>query len=176
MDDLTPMQKEEISRLWCSKENNMKLDKDHVWFWDENDNIYQFEFDIASNPRRKEIEELEEKIRKQEKQYGKTANTLDTSYILKRSELYGRSSDGPDHREVIGMVKSGKHSNGNNTYHAILGDCFLLSKAKADKKYMILTDKIMYDYFYERCKAILGEIELVYLDPYEYRYLLDDLK
>ena len=57
------------------------------------------------------------------------------------------------------MVKSSKQSSGRNTYNAILGDCFLLTRAKANKKYMILTYKEMYDYFRGRCKAILGEIE-----------------
>ena len=89
--------------------------------------------------------------------------------------MHGHSPDKPDHREIIGMVKSGKQSSGRNTYHAILGDCFLLTRAKADKKYMIMTDKKIYDYFYDRCKVILNEIELVYLNPDEYRYLLDDL-
>jgi len=173
---LTPLQKEEIGRLWCSKENNnIKLNKEQIWFWDNSDKMYLFEFDITSNPQRKEIEELQEKIKKYERQHGVINDKLSHPYVIELIGMYDHSPDKPDNIEVIGMVKSGKHSNGGNTYHSILGDCFLLTKAKADKKCMILTDKEMYDYFQGRCKAILDEIELVYLNPNEHRYLLDNL-
>ena len=88
--------------------------------------------------------------------------------------MYDISSSTPDHRKVIGMVKTGKHKPNAITYQSILGDCFLLTRAKADKKYMILTDKEMYDYFHKRCKAILGKIKLVYLDVSLHRHLLND--
>ena len=93
---------------------------------------------------------------------------------MKLARLYGQSPNQPNNREIIGMVKSGKHDSGGNTYQSILGDCFLLTRAKADKKYMILTDKEMYDYFRSRCKAILGEIKLVYLDSDKHKYLLEN--
>ena len=41
----------------------------------------------------------------------------------------------------MGMVKSGRRGSGGDTYHSILGDCFLWTRAKVDKKYMILTDE-----------------------------------
>ena len=44
---------------------------------------------------------------------------------------------------------------------------------KADKKYMILTDKKMCGYFLSRCEGILDEITLVYLDPDEHRQLIN---
>ena len=88
--------------------------------------------------------------------------------------MYDVLSSTPDRRKVIGMVKSGKHNSNGNTFQSILGDCFLLTRAKADKKYMILTDKEMYDYFHKRCKAILGKIKLVYLDVSLHRHLLND--
>ena len=88
--------------------------------------------------------------------------------------MYDISSSTPDHRKVIGMVKSGKYNSNANTFQSILGDCFLLTRAKADKKYMILTDEKMYDHFQDRCKAILGEIKLVYLDVSLHRHLLND--
>ena len=172
---LTPQQKKEIARLWCSKENNnMNLDSNQVLFWGDGGEMYSFQFDITSYPQRKEIEKLQEERKEYENQHGKIKNFQDDPYIMKLANLYGSSPDKPDNREIIGMVKSGKHDSGGNTYHSILGDCFLLTRAKADKKYMILTNKEMYDYFLYRCKAILGEIELVYLDSDKHRYLLDN--
>lgn len=130
---------------------------------------------LTSHPQRKEIEELQKKVKEYKNKHGKIENYQDNPYFKELIGMYFHSPDKPDNREIIGMVKSGKHSGGGNTYHAILWDCFLLTRAKADKKYMILTDKEMYDYFCGRCKAILGEIELVYLNPDEHRYLLDGL-
>ena len=173
--DLKPLQKEDIARLWCSKENNnMNLSSDKVWFWDDDGEMYLFQFDITSQPQRKEIEELQNKVKEYENQHGKIENYRDNPYFIKLAGLHGHSADKPDNREIIGMVKSGKHDSGGNTYQSILGDCFLLTKAKADKKYMILTDKEMYDHFLYRCKAILGEIKLVYLDIDKHRYLLEN--
>lgn len=133
MSELSWMQKEEIARQWCSKENNsIKLTKDNVRFWDEDNHMQLFEFDITSHP----------------------------------GEL--------DKREIIGMVKSSKYDNSGNAYASILGDCFLLNWANADKKYMVLTDQKMYDYFIGRCEPLLDEIMLVYLDPDEHKELLDN--
>jgi len=175
MTALTWQQKEEIARLWCSKENNnIKLTKDRIVFWDNNNTMYPFEFDITSHPRRKEIEIINYKIKQYEEQHGKIENWRNNPYFTELTSLYGISPDQPDNREIIGMVKSGKHDSGGVTYQSILGDCFLLTIAKADKKYMILTDKEMYDYFLDRCKGILDEILLVYLDLDEQRQLLDN--
>ena len=90
---------------------------------------------------------------------------------MEMSALHGHSPK-YDKREIVGMVKSGKHNSSGTTYHSILGDCFLLTKVKADKKYMILTDKEMYDYFLYRCKEILDEIILVHLDADKHKHLL----
>ncbi len=172
---LTPLEKEKIARLWCSKENNnMNLSNDEVLFWGDDGGMYPFQFDITSQPQRKKIEKLEKKRKEYENQHVKTKNFLDNPYIMKLARLYGQSPNQPNNREIIGMVKSGKRDSGGNTYQSILGDCFLLTRAKADKKYMILTDKEMYDYFRSRCKTILGEIKLVYLDIDKHRYLLDN--
>jgi hypothetical protein len=169
------MEIEEIARRWCSKENNnIKLTKERVVFWDTDKNMYQFEFDITSHPRRKEIEIINSKIKQYEEQHGKINNMIDNPYFKELVGMYCLSPGQFDNREIIGMVKSGKHDNGTN-YESILGDCFLLTKAKADKKYMILTDKDMYDYFLGRCKGILDEITLIYLDIDKHKQLLENM-
>ena len=168
------MQKEEIARRWCSGENNnVKLTKELVIFWDNNNTMYPFEFDITSHPKRKEIEMINSKIKQYEEQHGKIKNVADNPYFKELVGMYCISPGEVDNREIIGMVKSGKHDRGSVTYQSILGDCFLLTKAKADKKYMILTDKEMYDYFLGRCNGILDEIMLVYLDLDEHKQLLE---
>ena len=179
MSDLNPFQKEDIARLWCSKENNMELRKEIVLFWDDAGKMYPFEFDIASHPQRKEIKELQEKLKKYEEVHGKIKDRWNDQYFkehfVKVMGLYAQSPDTPDNREVIGMVKSGKHDSGGNTFRSILGDCFLLTRAKADKKYMFLTDIEMHSYFQKRCNGILDEIELVYLNVDEHEYLLKNV-
>lgn len=156
----------------------MELAKTLVLFWDSDGMMYPFEFDIASHPRRKEIEELEEELKKHEEEHGKIKDLWNDQYsfehIIKAADLRGWSPDIPDNREVVGMVKSGKHDNSCNTFHSILGDCFLLTKAKANNKYMILTDREMHDYVRERCTGLLDEIELVHLDVDKNRDLLND--
>ena len=172
--DLKPEQIEEIGRAWCSRENdNIPLERDDVLSWDSDGNLHKFRFDITSLPQRKEIEELDRKRKEREKQHGKSKDCPDVQALIESARLYGRSPDKPENREIVGMVKSGKLDEHGNTYQKILGDCFLLTRARADKKYMILTDKDMYDHFHRRCKAIMGEIELVYLNPDEHRHLLD---
>ena len=172
---LTPQQKEKIARLWCSKENNNRnLDNSEIWFCDDDGGTCRFQFDITSQPQRKEIEELQNKVKEYENQHGKMENDKGNPYSEKLVSLYTHSSNRPDNNEIIGMVKSDKHDSGGNTYQSILGDCFLLTRAKANKKYMILTDKEMYDYFCYRCKTILGEIKLVYLDSDKHGYLLEN--
>lgn len=169
------MQKEEIARRWCSKENNnITLTKELVIFWDKTNKMHPFEFDITSHPRRKEIEIINSKIKQYEEQHGKIKNMIDNPYFKELVGMYGFSPGQIDNREIIGMVKSGKHDSGGVTYASILGDCFLLTKAKADKKYMILTDKDMYDYFLGRCDGILDEITLVYLDIDKHKQLLEN--
>ena len=80
--DLTPLQKEEIGKLWCSKENNnMNLNSDEVWFWDDVGKMYRFQFDITSHPQRKEIEELQKKVKEYENQHGKIENYQDNPYF-----------------------------------------------------------------------------------------------
>ncbi len=155
--------KEARAREWCSQENdNIELTSDDVFFWD-NDKPYTFKFDIASYKRGREIEKINAEKKQYEEKHGKDSYPRN-EFIIKMAKLYGISPGEVDRREIIGMVKSGKHDDGGVTYETILGDCFLLARASADKKYMILTDKKMYDYFNYRCKAILNEIELVYLD------------
>lgn len=175
MDEFSWMQKEEMARRWCSKENDgIKLTKDKVWFWDKSNNMYGFEFDITSQSNRKEIEELNSKIKQYEKTHGKINHYKNNPYFMELTSLYGHTEGEPDKREIIGMVKSSKHDKANVAYESILGDCFLLSRAYADKKYMVLTDQKMYDYFLGRCKPILNEIILVYLDPNEHKELLEN--
>ena len=174
MNDLTPNQKEDIARLWCSKENDIELVKEHIFFWNNSGHMYIFEFDIVSRQRSKEIKKLQEKIKKHENQHGKIKDNHTLAQELSGLRYGGYSDKNPDKREVIGMVKTGKHKPNAITFQSILGDCFLLTRAKADKKYMILTDKEMYDYFHKRCKAILGKIKLVYLEVSLHRHLLND--
>jgi len=169
------MQKEELGRKWCSKENNgIKLTKDFVWFWDDNNNMYLFEFDITSHPHRKKIEEVNSKIKQYENIHGKITNYQDNPYFTELVGLYGHTEGIPDKREIIGMVKSNKYGKSGSAYASILGDCFLLNRANANKKYMVLTDQKMYNYFFGRCKPILGEIMLVYLDPDKHKELLNN--
>ena len=170
--DLNWQQQEEMARRWCSKRHNIKLTNDRVIFWNQN-KIYEFEFDITSRPKRKEFENINSKIRQYEKEQSKKIDRHNPLFA-ELVKMYCRTPNEPDHREVIGMVKSGRHANGNRTYESTLGDCFLLTRAKADKKYMILTDKKMHEYFLNRCRPIMQEIELVYLDPDEHGYLLDE--
>lgn len=174
MNELDPFQKEEIARRWCSKKHNIRLEKADVLFWDSNGNMHPFEFDIASHPQRKEIEELQEKLKKDKEEHRKIKDLWNNEYFIKMANLYAVSPDTPDDREIVGMVKSGKYSINGNTFCSILGDCFLLTKAKADKKYMILTDQKMYNYVQKRCVGLLDGIELMYLDVDENRDLLND--
>ena len=157
MSELKPLQKEEIARRWCSKKHDIKLEKTHVLFWDSDGMMYPFEFDIASHPRRKEIEELQEELKKYEEEHGKIKDWWNDQYsfehLIKEVSLRAESPNTPDNRKVVGMVKSGKHDSGGNTFRSILGDCFLLTKVKADNKYMILTDQEMHDYVRKRCEV-----------------------
>lgn len=164
---------EKIARRWCSiKNDNMKLEKMNVCFC-SNGAFEVFEFDIASHPNRKEIAELDYKIKQYKAAHG-VDNIQDTQYFTQLTGLYSFLADKTDHREIVGMVKARKHDRSRNAYVSILGDCFLLARAKADKKYMILTDKTLYDYFLSRCSLILEDIELVYLDLAKHKHLLND--
>ena len=174
MSKLDPLQKEKIARQWCSKEHNIKLEKTDVFFWDSNGNMYPFEFDIVSCPQRKEIKELQEKLKKYEEEHGKIKDLLNNEHSIKIINLIIPSPNTPDNREVVGMVKSGKYDSNGNTFRAILGDCFLLTKAQADKKYMILTDQKMYNYVQKRCVGLLDGIELMYFNANKYKDLLND--
>jgi hypothetical protein len=168
------MQKEELARRWCSKENKgIELAKDLVWFWDEDHKMYLFEFDITSHPNRKEIEEVNSRIKQYENMHGKITDYRTNPYFKELVGLYCKTPGKTDKREILGMVKSSKLGKSGTSYASILGDCFLLRQARADKKYMFLTDKKMYDYFLGRCKPILGEIQLVYLDPEVHSGLLN---
>ena len=175
MSELDPLQKEEIARRWCSKKHNIELKKTDIVFWDRDGMMHRFEFDIASHPQQKEIEELQNELKKYEEEHGKIKDLLNNEYFIKIINLRALSPDDPDNRKIVGMVKSGKYDNSGNTFGSILGDCFLLTKAKADKKYMILTDQKMHDYVRKRCEVLLDEIELVYLDADENKDLLNDV-
>jgi len=73
-------------------------------------------------------------------------------------------SDGMD---IIGEIKSGKNSRGN--YVRTLADCVFLSKVKAKKKVLVLTDKEFYDYFKTNSEGVIQKnIEIIYV-------CLDDL-
>ncbi len=125
------LQKEDLAREWCSrKNNNIKLTKDRVVFWDDDMKRYDFEFDIASY-RQRGIEKPE----LGKKQYGEK-NEADSRLEgeSKSSTPYAISPGEVDHRKIVGMVKSTQYD--GVAYEAILGDCFLLSRASADKKYM----------------------------------------
>lgn len=174
MSELNALQKEEIARRWCSKEHNIELEKTTILFWDSIGKMHPFEFDIASHPQREEIEELQKKLKKYEEEHGKIKDWWNNEHFTKIIGLYAQSPDTPDHREVVGMVKSGKHNSNGNTFHSILGDCFLLTKVKADTKYMILTDQKMYNYVRERCEGLLDKITLMYLDTEHHKDLLND--
>ncbi|MFY9300458.1 MAG: hypothetical protein WAO91_04645 [Candidatus Nitrosotenuis sp.] len=75
--------------------------------------------------------------------------------------------------EVAGMVKAVKLNPNGPEFQTVLGDCFLLTKIKAKRKYMILTNPEFYEHFKRRTEGILGEITLVYLDPEKHRHLLE---
>lgn len=173
MEILTPNEKEIIARAWCSKENSIELISDDVMLLNVDREYFSpFQFDIASRRNRKEYEKIISKQREYEETHEEINESKQQEFRLELTKIMGLDPSKPDEREVLGMVKSGKHDDGGTTYHSILGDCFLLNQAKADKKYMILTDKNMYDYFFNRCKELLDEIILVYLDVYKHKELL----
>ncbi len=171
MTDLTYKQKEKICRKWCSRENSIELISDDVMLQRlDGEYFSRFQFDIASRRNRREYEKDQLEARKLK---NSSTRPIELQAMLASAKHMGLDPSKPDKREILGMVKSGTHHTNLVTFHKILSDCYLLSKAEADKKYMILTDKVTYDHFHKRCKAIMGEIELVYLDTDEHRHLLD---
>jgi len=170
---LSPTEKETIARKWCSEENSIELISDNVMLQSDDGQYFNsFQFDIASRRHRHEYEEFLSK-QKELKSVSSEIDKLEQQRsIIELSKYMGFDPAVPDKREILGMVKSGKHHISGTNYHAILGDCYLLSKAEADKKYMILTDKEMYEYFFRRCYGILDGIILKYLDVEKYKELL----
>jgi len=79
----------------------------------------------------------------------------------KKSMGFGKT----DEREIVGMVKTTKWKSEGPEFASVLGDCFLLSKANSNQKYMILTDKEMFENVKRRVGGFLDGINLTYLDP-----------
>jgi len=68
-------------------------------------------------------------------------------------------SDGTD---VIGEIKSGRNSKGN--YVRTLANCIFLSKVKARKKLLVLTDKEFYDHFKANSEGVIQKnIDIIYV-------------
>ncbi len=128
-----------------------------------------FEFDIASRHNRREYEKDQLEARKLKNGF---ACDDKLQAVLESAKHVGLDARKPDKREILGMVKSGTHDKNLGTFHEVLSDCYLLSKAEADKKYMILTDKTMHEYFCKRCHGILDGIILKYLDVESHMDLL----
>jgi len=65
---------------------------------------------------------------------------------------------------IVGEIKSGKKSRGN--YIGALSDCFFLTRVKASKKLLILTDKEFYGYFKANSEGVIPHnIEIMLIHP-----------
>lgn len=69
-----------------------------------------------------------------------------------------------DDLSIVGEIKSGRKSRGN--YLRALSDCLFLTKIKARKKLLILTNKEFYAYFKVRSEGVIpNNIELMLIRP-----------
>jgi len=63
---------------------------------------------------------------------------------------------------IAGEIKSGKHI--ATTFKGALNDCFYLSKLKAKRKILVLTDKDFYTYFKSKADGIIpNDIEVIFI-------------
>ena len=60
-----------------------------------------------------------------------------------------------ENMDVVGEVKSGRCSRTN--YNLALVDCVYLSKIKARTKFMVFTDKRLYQYFKQNSVGVISE-------------------
>lgn len=69
-----------------------------------------------------------------------------------------------DDMSIIGEIKSGRKSRGN--FLGALSDCLFLTKVKAKKKLLILTDKEFYAHFKVRSEGVVSKnIEIILIHP-----------
>jgi len=64
--------------------------------------------------------------------------------------------------DIVGEIKSGR--NITTTFRVALNDCLYLSKVKARRKILVLTDKVFYKYFKSKADGIIpSDIEVVFI-------------
>lgn len=69
-----------------------------------------------------------------------------------------------DDMNIVGEIKSGRKSRGN--YVGALSDCFFLTKIKAKKKLLVLTNKEFYEYFKVNLEGVIPDnIEIMLIRP-----------
>ena len=69
-----------------------------------------------------------------------------------------------DDMSIVGEIKSGRKSTGN--FLGALSDCLFLTKVKAKKKLLILTDKEFYAHFKVRSEGVISrDIEIILIHP-----------
>lgn len=92
--------------------------------------------------------------------------------LPKRKLIIGRDSEGfPKLHEfdlvskglhIVGEIKSGRNVAG--TFKGALNDCFYMSKVKAKRKIMVLTDKTFYTYFKSKSDGVISDdIEVIFI-------------
>ena len=65
---------------------------------------------------------------------------------------------------IVGEIKSGRKSTGN--YIGALSDCFFLTRVKAKKKLLVLTNKEFYGYFRANSEGVVpNNIEIMLIRP-----------
>ena len=69
-----------------------------------------------------------------------------------------------DDMNIVGEIKSGRKSRGN--FVGALSDCFLLTKVKAKKKLLVLSDKEFYGHFKANAEGIIpNDIDVMLINP-----------
>jgi len=69
-----------------------------------------------------------------------------------------------DDMNIVGEIKSGRKSRGN--YHGALTDILFLTKVKAKKKLLVLTNKELYMYFRVRSEGVIpNNIDIMLIRP-----------
>jgi len=69
-----------------------------------------------------------------------------------------------DDMGIVGEIKSGRKSRGN--YLGALSDCLFLTKVKARKKLLVITDRRFYGYFKVKSEGVIpSNIEIMLIRP-----------
>lgn len=66
--------------------------------------------------------------------------------------------------EVVGEIKSNRLGRNQSSFNLVLADCFFLAKMKARRKFMVLTNRRLYNFFLAKTAGILPSgIEVIHI-------------